>query len=344
MVELGSRAQVVKGCNIAFEYNELTQRRAASDAVYTSPNEKIFDIFCGVDQTPEAAVAWIEYDSNTFTDDGLRLMMAEWIAAWAKIRDQADGKMKEECAVAWNQTKVALDSSPRPLTAQDAFMAAVELHGCAIALIGDGCGSEGITYGELALRCGRLAKSISPLKRAASETIGLIFERSITMIVAVFGVLSSSSAYLPLQPEAPVSRSSMMLQQSSCGLCLVQHAEMGQVIEQSCEVITAVATAQGELLIPSTNAPAMRSALAHDAVLADPNPATSGDLVYVMFTSGSTGRPKGVQVEHGWLGARTKQNSCVHCTEPGVYMCVCGCRSTADPHCVASGGVWRRCR
>ena len=78
----------------------------------------------------------------------------------------------------------------------------------------------------------------------------------------------------------------------------MQHAEMGEVIEQSCEAITAVATAQGELLFSSMSAPAVRNALSHDAV-AGHNRASSGDLVYVMFTSGSTGRPKGVQVEHG---------------------------------------------
>ena len=183
MVKLGSYVKVTQGCNIAYEYNELMQRHVASDAVYDSPNEKIFDVFFGVDQTPGAAVAWVEYDSNTLTDDGLVLMMAEWIAAWAKIRDQADGKMNEECAMAWNQTKVAC-SGPFT-TAHDAFMAAVELYEGEQALIGHGCGSEGITYGELALLCELLSKSISPFKQAVDEVIGLVFQRSIAMVVAV---------------------------------------------------------------------------------------------------------------------------------------------------------------
>jgi non-ribosomal peptide synthetase component F len=73
------------------------------------------------------------------------------------------------------------------------------------------CGDERLTYGELEERSNRLAHYMRGLGVDTESVVGLCFERSLDLIVAILAVWKAGGAYLPLDLEYPPERLSYML-------------------------------------------------------------------------------------------------------------------------------------
>ena len=67
-----------------------------------------------------------------------------------------------------------------------------------------------VTYAELDARTSRLAASIGALRvlSAKKRLVGLIFERSVEMVVAIFGVMKAGGCYMPMEPDFPPGKPS----------------------------------------------------------------------------------------------------------------------------------------
>src|SRR5581483_3590157 len=113
--------------------------------------------------------------------------------------------------------------------------------------------------------------------------VGIFVERSLDMLVALFGVLKSGAAYVPLDPSYPRQRIEHILEDARAALLVTQEILVDSLPDHSAAVIRIDAD-WGEI--------AQRSG---DDV---PAWAAPSDVAYVLYTSGSTGKPKGVQVEH----------------------------------------------
>ncbi|MGE5342506.1 MAG: amino acid adenylation domain-containing protein [Candidatus Omnitrophota bacterium] len=126
-----------------------------------------------------------------------------------------------------------------------------------------------ITYKQLNERSNRLASEFIRKGVQPNTIVGIKIERSIEMIIGIFGILKAGGAYLPISPDYPEARANYMMKDSRA-LFLVTHS----VGADSCVCPSASC-------LPSTG---------------NRQPATS--LAYVIYTSGSTGNPKGVMVDH----------------------------------------------
>ncbi len=133
----------------------------------------------------------------------------------------------------------------------------------AVALLDGGAGNS-LTYGQLYRRASSLASGLREKGITAGSTVAVMMERSVDMVVAVYGVLTAGAAYLPIDPNFPRERIDYMLEDSGASI----------VLEELRQYKTHKATRTYE----SYNEPQ--------------SPA------YIIYTSGSTGRPKGVVVEH----------------------------------------------
>ena len=171
----------------------------------------------------------------------------------------------------------------------------------AVAVVDGDCE---ISYAELALRAGRLARLLRDSGAAAGERVGVHLEKSADAVVALYAILASGAAYVPLDPDAPPARSASVLR--DCGVrILVSDAtradEWPVLLTERARIDTLVLPTA-----PTTSAvdvPSAVTVLAGDAVDAQAasrpsaRPAPS-DLAYVLYTSGSTGRPKGISLTH----------------------------------------------
>ncbi|NCR34055.1 MAG: amino acid adenylation domain-containing protein [Microcystis aeruginosa S11-01] len=146
--------------------------------------------------------------------------------------------------------------------------------------------SQQLTYAELNSRANQLAHYLRSLGVETEVIVGLCVERSLDMIVALFGILKAGAAYLPLDPEYPQARLQFMLEDSQVPLLLTQHSLIDKLPNHQAKTVFLAET--WEEIKPMN-----RDNLTGKV--------TASNLANVIYTSGSTGKPKGVMVEHQGL-------------------------------------------
>jgi len=193
-------------------------------------------------------------------------------------------------ARAGRSKRAARSSSDRWLDAGATLASLFEAQAAATpAAIALTFGEESMSYGALEAAANRLAHRLIALGVGPEHLVGLAFNRSMEMVVAILAALKAGAAYLPLDPAYPAERLSFTLQDGGATV-LMTHAGVAD--------------------IPAFDGPVLKlddPAVAH-ALAACPDTApTDGqrltplhpeNLAYVIYTSGSTGRPKGVQITH----------------------------------------------
>ncbi|MDF5758247.1 non-ribosomal peptide synthetase [Spongiactinospora sp. TRM90649] len=141
-----------------------------------------------------------------------------------------------------------------------------------------------LTYAELNTRVNRLAALLAEHGAGPEQVVALALPRSAEMVVALFAVLRTGAAYLPLELDYPADRLNYMLADAA-PRCLVSHRAIAEGLDHG------GATA---ILLDD---PAVQDALAGRPDTGPPaftGPDRMDHPAYVIYTSGSTGLPKGV--------------------------------------------------
>ncbi len=141
-------------------------------------------------------------------------------------------------------------------------------------------GERSMTYAELDAAVNRLARLLIERGAGPEQVVALGLPRSLDMVVALFAVLRTGSAYLPLELDHPADRLSLMLADARPLLLLSTAAVSATLDGEMARVLLDTAETKGELAALSDAPVRLRFSLEHPA--------------YVIYTSGSTGRPKGV--------------------------------------------------
>ncbi|WP_346044517.1 amino acid adenylation domain-containing protein [Actinomadura chokoriensis] len=147
-----------------------------------------------------------------------------------------------------------------------------------------------LTYGELNAEVNRLARLLIANGAGPERVVALALPRSAQMVVALFAVLRTGAAYLPLELDYPADRLDYMLRDAAPA-CLVSHRDIaaGLAFAGPTLALDDPETARALAGLPGTDPT--------PGELRDFAPGTPGRLdhpAYVIYTSGSTGRPKGV--------------------------------------------------
>ncbi|MGW6575553.1 non-ribosomal peptide synthetase [Streptomyces sp. NPDC054945] len=147
----------------------------------------------------------------------------------------------------------------------------------------DDTGRE-LSYADLVARADALALALLADGVRPGDLVAVLSEPTARVPVAMLGILGSGAAYVPLDPEGPVTRTADLL--ASGGIARLLAAP-----EQRARAEEIAAAVPGGLPV----------LVIDDAAAAVPGerPAPAGGpdaLAYVCFTSGSTGKPKGAMV------------------------------------------------
>jgi len=182
---------------------------------------------------------------------------------------------RQRILVTWNDTR---KDYPLEKTLMDLFEEQARRTPDASALIFEG---ERLTYGELDERSNQLARRLRSMGARPDTLIGISMERSIEMVVGLYGILKADAAYVPIDPEYPDERVRFMLEDSGVSLLLTQiHLLTRLTFGQHRCIAVDAKTLQGE---PG---------------LGLEREARPEHLAYMIYTSGSTGKPKGVLNHH----------------------------------------------
>lgn len=177
----------------------------------------------------------------------------------------------------WQDMRPATEDTDG-LSITDLFANQVKKNPAATALRFDG---RDMTYQELDQRTNDVAHQLGVMGVEREHIVGVCFERSFEMVIALLGVLKSGAAYLPMHPDDPIQRLSFMLEQAESRVVLTHQNlidNLGQLKVDLVKIDSSSEVGWGAYLPLGPSGP--------------------DGLAYICFTSGSTGEPKGVLIPH----------------------------------------------
>ena len=107
----------------------------------------------------------------------------------------------------WNETAVEV----RGVTLPELFEEQVEKTPEAVAVVYE---DSKLSYGELNERANRLARYLFGGGVGPESLVGIAMERSLELIVGLWGTLKAGAAYLPLDRSYPAARLMQMLEEA----------------------------------------------------------------------------------------------------------------------------------
>lgn len=140
-----------------------------------------------------------------------------------------------------------------------------------------------MTYAQLNARANQVAHYLLNLGVGPQARVGICFERTAELVIAIFGVLKAGAAYVPMDPAYPAERLQYMAEAAQLSVVLTQSSLSGNLAGLGTIYPVALDKPSPIDVQPTTNPDV------------DVKP---DDLIYIIFTSGTTGRPKAAGVLH----------------------------------------------
>lgn len=148
---------------------------------------------------------------------------------------------------------------------------------------------ENLTYSTLNTRVNMLAHELLAYNLGSNKLVAMLLPRSIDMIVAILASLKAGLAYVPIDPEAPLSRLETVLADATPGVVISDLKTMHRINGGQYQILV-IDDADVKVRIAAQPSRNLSIELAKK-----PTPTS---LAYVIYTSGSTGNPKGVKITH----------------------------------------------
>lgn len=143
--------------------------------------------------------------------------------------------------------------------------------------------SQSMTYLELDYYSDMLAQKLTELRVDSGSIVALCLPRGFNQIIALLAIMKAEATYLPLDPEYPIERLSLMLNLSKTSMLLGNSLTLSKF------------KFSGEKFDVDAFLNHVKTFKNQSIKKQSRNRLSSSDLpYYVIFTSGSTGVPKGV--------------------------------------------------
>ncbi|GGV42313.1 non-ribosomal peptide synthetase [Streptomyces spectabilis] len=202
-----------------------------------------------------------------------------------------DGDERRLVIEAWNGTEADF---PTHRTCWDLFAEQAEANPDAPAVT---CGERTLTYRELADCSSALAQALTRQGVGPGDVVGVCYERSLDLVVALLTVMRLGAVYLPLDGRLPAERLSYMLEDSGAQLVVCHEAVRDRLAAVGTPKARLYPTDRQDDQVAQAKTEADAAAGETTADAPDRRASTPA-AAYIIYTSGSTGKPKGVVVPH----------------------------------------------
>ena len=277
-----------------FEYHTWPAPHAAAGVTFSIHTQYVcfdrFKIKLTCTRRGNSLMAEFLYDRNLFSPTDIERLGEQFKTLLKSSSERPEvairelevvGKSERQLLlVEWNDTDAVY---PRTACVHELFEDRARRQPNNIAVEFEG---ERLTCRELNERANQVANYLRRLGVTAEVRVGILMERSLEMVVGLWGVLKAGGAYVPLDPTSPEARLSFMLEDAGVQVILSQE-KLSRRLSGSRATMICLDSDWQRIATESTISPV--------------NETVAENLVYVIYTSGSTGRPKGVMISHQGL-------------------------------------------
>ena len=138
-----------------------------------------------------------------------------------------------------------------------------------------------LTYKDFDFKINQVASYLLRKGIKTGDIVAVSFDRSLEMMIYIYGIIKAGAAYLPIDSTTPIHRINFIISDSKAKLFLYNNNNIDYVDNQYCSYISV-----NEINLDAVNV------FSNNSVVVNPN-----SLAYVIYTSGTTGVPKGVMIE-----------------------------------------------
>lgn len=252
-----------------------------------------FDLTFTLKETPEGLEGIVEYRTDLFSDNTIDNLIGHYkklLGSGIMEPGMPIGKLPMLSIKEKEKLLTEYNPIPQPYSKNQTILELLEgqvsKNPESIAAF---FGNQSMTYQELDEKSNQLAHLL--LSKGVKEEILVLIciERSLEMLVGIWGILKTGAAYVPIDPEYPAERISFIQQDTlaSIGVSNKVNSPKLQGIKHL------------ELIDLNWENPVLQN----QPIIKVNSSISSQQLAYVIYTSGSTGTPKGVMLEHGNLMA-----------------------------------------
>ncbi len=278
---------------------------AGLDQAAVATGKSRFDLALSLVEAEHSISGSIEYSTDLFDASTMQRMAEHFTTLLADVTRNPEQRLSElsilpvseqETLRRWNATAADLGAiecihhllERQAVTTPDAI--AVDFD------------RSTLSYQALNARANQVAHHLRALGVGPETVVGLFTERSLEMMVGLFGILKAGGAYLPLDPTYPTDRLQFMLADTGVQIVLTHERCADRLPRSDARALYLDRDRDVMARHPEDNP--------HSGVGPD-HPA------YVIYTSGSSGRPKGVVVLHRGVCNATEVEYRLYRTRPG---------------------------
>ena len=146
--------------------------------------------------------------------------------------------------------------------------------------------NESLTFFELNKKANQLANYLIKEGIKKEDCVGILFNKSINMLVSLLAVLKTGAVYIPIDKKYPIERIKYIIQDSNLKIMITNN-----------KLDTEYDDLLNKIIILDDVEEQLEEETSEDLKV----DIKTDDLAYIIYTSGSTGRPKGVLVSHRGL-------------------------------------------
>ncbi|WP_293072699.1 amino acid adenylation domain-containing protein, partial [Moorena sp. SIO4A5] len=252
--------------------------------------ESLFDLLLEMLEEDSYVTGVLKYNTDLFDEHTIARMADHFenlLALIVSNPEQRVGQLpllseaeRQQLLVEWNNTKI---DYPTDKCIHEIFEAQVEKNPEAVAVVFE---EQKLTYSELNSKANQLARYLQHLGVKPEVLVGICYERSVEMVIALLATLKAGGAYVPIDPSYPPQRLAYMLADAEVLVLLTTPALMKLMPEHQAQL---VCWEQDGEAISSQSIENPFSGVNYQ------------NLAYVIYTSGSTGKPKGAMNTHGGI-------------------------------------------
>ena len=243
-----------------------------------------FDLTLGMSEAEDGyAMNW-EYCTDLFEQGSVERMMKHFSHLVDELTANPEGKISELSMLDEEEKRLVVETFndtaaeyPSGKTVVELFEEQAKKTPDNIAVVFE---EEKMTYRELNEKANQLAYKLRKLGVEPDDKVAILTQRSIEMVIGIYGIIKAGGAYVPIDPDCPEERIRYMLEDCQPKAVLLDKAELPV-----------------ETDIPLIN---LFDQTIYTGRAQNPEHVnTPNDLIYIIYTSGTTGKPKGVMIEHG---------------------------------------------